>query len=192
MSVRTEIDRIITAVTKAHEKVLAKGGTTAEPYLVANLEGAIDTIPEGGTTLPTLTNPGSAEHLMEGYELIEGEGKVVTGTHVCSGGETASCVFGVSNHSNGPLQVIFSDINGTMQIGDISDSGVYDGEAVQGEYLYLLISSFMRNVIDIDYSGCKGTGAVLSGMFSTEVHRILLTSDSAVITITESGGSLEL
>lgn len=49
MSVQTEIDRIITAVTNAHMKVLAKGGTTAEPYLVANLEGAIDTIPKANT-----------------------------------------------------------------------------------------------------------------------------------------------
>ena len=49
MSAQTEIDRIITAVTNAHKKVLAKGGTTAEPYLVANLEGAIDTIPEANT-----------------------------------------------------------------------------------------------------------------------------------------------
>lgn len=47
MSVQTEIDRIITAVQAAHEKVLAKGGTTAQPYLVGNLAGAIDTIPTG-------------------------------------------------------------------------------------------------------------------------------------------------
>lgn len=48
MSVRTEIDRIITAVHAAHEKVAEKGGTTAPPYLVANLADAIDTIPTGG------------------------------------------------------------------------------------------------------------------------------------------------
>ena len=47
MSVQTEIDRIITAVQAAHEKVVAKGGTTAQPYLVGNLAGAIDTIPTG-------------------------------------------------------------------------------------------------------------------------------------------------
>lgn len=47
MSVQTEIDRIITAVQAAHEKVVAKGGTTAQPYLVGNLASAIDTIPTG-------------------------------------------------------------------------------------------------------------------------------------------------
>lgn len=45
MSVQTEIDRIITAVQAAHEKVVKKGGTTTQPYLVANLASAIDTIP---------------------------------------------------------------------------------------------------------------------------------------------------
>ena len=46
MSVQTEIDRISTAVQNAHLKVIEKGGTSAAPYLVANLESAIDTIPE--------------------------------------------------------------------------------------------------------------------------------------------------
>lgn len=46
MSVQTQIDRIITAVDAAHAKVAEKGGTTARPYLVANLADAIDTIPE--------------------------------------------------------------------------------------------------------------------------------------------------
>ena len=52
MSVQTEIDRIITAVQAAHEKVAEKGGTTAAPYLVGNLASAIATIPEA--TEPTL------------------------------------------------------------------------------------------------------------------------------------------
>lgn len=46
MSIQTEIDRIISAVDAAHAKVAEKGGTTARPYLVANLANAIDTIPE--------------------------------------------------------------------------------------------------------------------------------------------------
>lgn len=46
MSVQTEIDRISTAVQNAHLKVIEKGGTSAAPYLVANLADAIDTIPE--------------------------------------------------------------------------------------------------------------------------------------------------
>lgn len=52
MSVQTEIDRISTAVQQAHLKVIEKGGTSAAPYLVANLPDAIDTIPEA--TVPKL------------------------------------------------------------------------------------------------------------------------------------------
>lgn len=47
MSVQTEIDRIIGLVADSHEKVKQKGGTTAAPYLLANLPGAIESIPKG-------------------------------------------------------------------------------------------------------------------------------------------------
>ena len=46
MSVQNEIDRIISSVEAAHLKVTEKGGTTSRPYLVGNLESAIDSIPE--------------------------------------------------------------------------------------------------------------------------------------------------
>jgi len=51
MSVQTQIDRIITAVDAAHAAVAEKGGTTARPYLVANLADAIATIPEAQVPL---------------------------------------------------------------------------------------------------------------------------------------------
>lgn len=47
MSVQNEIDRIIGLVSDSHEKVKAKGGATTEPYLLANLPGAIESIPKG-------------------------------------------------------------------------------------------------------------------------------------------------
>ena len=78
MSVQTEIDRIIQAVAEAHEKVLEKGGTTAVPYLVANLKTAIDSIPLG-VKLPTLTTPGAEVNLQKGYQMIDQEGNVVDG-----------------------------------------------------------------------------------------------------------------
>lgn len=34
-------------------------------------------------SLPSLINPGTAENLQEGYELIDSNGNVITGTHVC-------------------------------------------------------------------------------------------------------------
>lgn len=49
MSVQTELDRIIGLVVDSHEVVKAKGGTTATPYLLANLPDAIESIPTGST-----------------------------------------------------------------------------------------------------------------------------------------------
>ena len=48
MSVRGEIDRIITAVGNAYSKVSEKGGTVPASQTVANLATAIDSIPAGG------------------------------------------------------------------------------------------------------------------------------------------------
>ena len=47
MGIKTEIDRIITAFTKANQAVEDMGGNTAAPYLVENLEAAVKTIPKG-------------------------------------------------------------------------------------------------------------------------------------------------
>ena len=60
------------------------GKTTAEVETQTDLIQQIKTALEGkagggGTVLPTLTNPGTAEDLAEGKELIDAEGKVVTG-----------------------------------------------------------------------------------------------------------------
>ena len=79
MSVQTEIDRISTAVQNAHLKVIEKGGKSAAPYLVANLPDAIDTIPEA-PALDELTNPGSADTMLEGTEMLDAEGKKVEGS----------------------------------------------------------------------------------------------------------------
>ena len=48
MSVQSEIDRIITAVGNAYNKVSEKGGTLPSSQTVANLATAIDSIPAGG------------------------------------------------------------------------------------------------------------------------------------------------
>ena len=48
MSVQSEIDRIITAVGNAYNKVSEKGGTVPASQTVANLATAIDSIPSGG------------------------------------------------------------------------------------------------------------------------------------------------
>lgn len=79
MSVQTEIDRISGLVNASHEKVNEKGGTTATPYLLANLPGAIESIPKG-MELPTLTNPAAATDLAYDKQLIGADGEIITGT----------------------------------------------------------------------------------------------------------------
>lgn len=53
--------------------------------LIAQIQSVLDG-KIGGVKLPFLSNPGTAENLQEGYELIDGDGNIVVGTHVCSGG----------------------------------------------------------------------------------------------------------
>lgn len=69
MSVQTQIDRIAGAVSEQNGLI---------QQIMTALEGKAGG--GGGTVLPTLTNPGTAEDLLEGKELIDADGNVVTGT----------------------------------------------------------------------------------------------------------------
>jgi hypothetical protein len=53
-----------------------KNNTTS----LQNLLNAVNALPEAGGELPKLTNPGTADTLLLNKQLIDGEGKVVTGT----------------------------------------------------------------------------------------------------------------
>lgn len=46
---------------------------------IQNLLNTINSLPDAGTDLPELSNEGSASDLLSGKQLIDGEGKVVTG-----------------------------------------------------------------------------------------------------------------
>lgn len=78
MSVQTQIDRIKDNITSAFNAVGNKGGTVPTSKNSDNLETAINSIPTD-VTLPELNNPGSAEDLVWGKEMIDGDGNVVTG-----------------------------------------------------------------------------------------------------------------
>lgn len=79
--VRTELDRIITAIQAAHEKVAEKGGTTAAPYLVSNLASAIDTIPVGGGGVDTSMVTVTPNALVEGFTALDSSGKLIDGAN---------------------------------------------------------------------------------------------------------------
>lgn len=78
MSVQTQIDRIKDNITSAFNAVGNKGGTVPTSKNSDNLETAINSIPTD-VTLPELKDPGTAEDLVWGKEMIDGDGNVVTG-----------------------------------------------------------------------------------------------------------------
>lgn len=64
---------------------------TTQDNLIAQITSALEgkASSNGGIILPTLSNPASASDLAKGKELIDGNGNVVVGTHICeSGGGT--------------------------------------------------------------------------------------------------------
>lgn len=64
---------------------------TTQNDLIAQIQSTVNGLPEtGGTELPTLSNPATSSVILEGYEAIDGNGNVVTGTHVCEGGGGSS------------------------------------------------------------------------------------------------------
>ena len=79
MSVQTQIDRIKDNITSAFNAVGNKGGTVPTSKNSDNLETAINSIPTD-VTLPELNNPGYAEDLLYGKQLIDADGKIVNGT----------------------------------------------------------------------------------------------------------------
>lgn len=76
-----KLDADLASVADAIRK---KAGTTEKMEFPSGFESAVESIPsEGGVELPELTNPATATDLAKGKELIDANGNVVTGTHVC-------------------------------------------------------------------------------------------------------------
>lgn len=64
---------------------------SAQETLISEQDAKIAELAEilsskASVSYPTLSNPATAENLQEGYQLINGNGNVITGTHTCSGG----------------------------------------------------------------------------------------------------------
>lgn len=74
-NVHSTLTELFTNIANA---IRSRTGST-ETIVADNFPSAIEEI-ETGTTLPELTNEGSAEDLMSGKELINSEGNTVTGT----------------------------------------------------------------------------------------------------------------
>lgn len=99
--------------------------TNAEVEEQADLIAEIKTVLESKASVsyPELSNPATAENLEEGYELIDEDGNIVVGTHVCSGGggtdtsDNFTCTVTIDNDS------ISADCPILFAIASTSDGG---------------------------------------------------------------------
>jgi hypothetical protein len=78
MSILAEINRIDGNISASLEAVAAKGVTVPDGANSNDLPSLIAAIPEGAE-LPELTTPGSADDLVAGKQLIDGDGNIVEG-----------------------------------------------------------------------------------------------------------------
>ena len=79
MSIQTEIDRLNEAKAAIIAAIAAKGIVVVEGEKLDAMAEKIARIATG-VELPTLTNPGTADDLVSGKELIDADGNIVTGT----------------------------------------------------------------------------------------------------------------
>lgn len=112
-------------------------------YYVSEFSEAIDSIPTG-TPLPTLTNPGSASDLLEGKQLIDQEGNIVTGTKSPSSSQTYNLNF-VNEQADFPPTASAGDI--LKSTGPSRSFSVVTSDGVDIPYSNVKLNTFMYNYI---------------------------------------------
>lgn len=80
-----DADQLEADLTSVADTIRAKGGTTDQMEWPEGYKAAVQAI-ETGKALPTLSDPGTAEDLRAGKQLIDQEGNIVTGTALVAGG----------------------------------------------------------------------------------------------------------
>lgn len=85
MSIQAQIDRLQTAKADLVAQITAKGVAVPSGASLEDLAALVQVI-ETGKPLPLLSNPGKADDLRVGKQLIDQEGNIVTGTALVAGG----------------------------------------------------------------------------------------------------------
>ena len=178
MSVQTEIDRISTAVQNAHLKVIEKGGTSAAPYLVANLADAIETIPEA--TEPTL------------------QSKSVTPTESAQTVTPDSGYDGLSSVAVGAISKTYVGSSVPKQAAQTITPGTADKTIASGRYLTgtqtikgdpnLTAENIKEGVSIFGIVGNLAVGGLPSGVSKLATGTITPTEDAQSLSVTHNLG----
>ena len=80
-----DADQLDADMTGLADTIRTKGGTSADLAWPDGYKAAVQAI-ETGVALPTLSDPGTAEDLRAGKQLIDQDGNIVTGTALVAGG----------------------------------------------------------------------------------------------------------
>lgn len=133
---------------------------TTQDDLISQIQTALEG-KASGVTLPTLTNPGTAENLEEGYELIDGTGNIIVGTHICESGAASNMIsVTVTNESDSsvfyfdaekmqqeipsPTTKTVQALNGTLYYRQ-SIMTTCTGDYVRGMLAGVLVAVFVSN-----------------------------------------------
>jgi hypothetical protein len=175
-------------------------GTNTEIDSQTNLIAQIQTALEdkassgGGITLPTLTNPGVAENLEEGYELIDADGNVVVGTDVCESGGGSDEDYGYTYlEHNLPEEIGMMVANGVEcysgavtkvpfdMYGCISfyflafgNDGLYSAEDIHYEYQTEGDDGMYTETMGCNWSNPMGTPYISGFIYDGQVDKITL------------------
>lgn len=144
---------------------------------------------KASVTYPTLSNPATSENLQEGYELIDGNGNIITGTHVCSSGgnDVETCTLQIQNGTGDKASLAYASIEDDKIIAkycSIADGGIASILCLCGSMLTLNMWG------DIYGNGLTYIGEASSHslIFSVDISA----NETSNITLVGSGSSISL
>lgn len=137
-------DQLDADMASLADTIRTKGGTTGQMEWPEGFKSAVAAI----RTLPTLTNPGTYVDLASGKQLIDAEGKVITGTAQIA--ETA--FLSLDNQSLDYYAVVdFMDTDGSY-LSEYINKDSY--RAIRMRKGYAIIRTYSSSLHPIAGSGC--------------------------------------
>ena len=117
---------------------------------------------KASVSYPVLSNPATSENLQEGYQLIDGNGNIIIGTHVCSEGSEIvdTCTITIERITSiGPIPIGYTKYeNGILEATTGSISGIDTSITINN----VLCNSLMTVISNCSSFICTGTGKIIS------------------------------